>query len=55
MQTAHYSITEIIITDATDNDTMGKNAITYIYRQQFNIYLNIPKHLFNILNMYVYV
>lgn len=28
MQTAHYSISEIIIAVATDNDATGKNGIT---------------------------
>lgn len=42
MQTAHYSISEIIIADATDNDAMGKNKISQV--QQTRIY----EHLFNI-------
>jgi len=35
MQTAHYSISEIIVADTTDNDAIGKNRITRVYRQQF--------------------
>lgn len=35
MQTAHYSISEIIIADATDNDATGKNKISRYNRRQF--------------------
>jgi len=35
MQTAHYSISKIIIADTMDNDAIGKNKITRVYRQQF--------------------
>lgn len=42
MQTAHYSISEIIIADTTDNDAIGKNRIIRLYGQA------IYAHLFNI-------